>query len=154
MKRILFYLCCLILPAAGTSCSNDDDNIIDGSKETFSFREPLTTWTVTQAEVMDYMSGYTLASTSVHSLIYEGKDSESSYLYAFADSDGTLTYAVVTFDLSFSDEVSAFLSGKYKADGYSDGRRLYHNDDGSTVIFTSSDKELYLTYMSASKMSR
>ena len=154
MKRIIFNLCCLIILTAGTSCSNDDDNIIDGSKRTFSFREPLTSWEATQSEVKDYMSGYTLVSESAHSLIYEGKDSESSYLYAFADSGGTLTYAVVTFGLSFSDEVSIFLSGKYKADGYSDGRHLYHNDDGSTVIFTSSDKELYLTYMSASYMSR
>ena len=154
MKRILPYLCCLAILAASASCSNGDDDVIDGSNETFSFREPLTSWDATQSEVRDYMSGYTLVSAAAYSLIYEGKDSESSYLYAFADYGGTLTYAVVTFGQSFSDEVSAFLSGKYKADGYSDGRRLYHDDDGSTVIFTSSDKELYLTYMSASYMSR
>ncbi len=154
MKRTLFYLCFLVLMTAVASCSSDDDGIIDNTTETFGFREPLTSWGASPTEVSDYMSGYTKVSSTTYSIIFEGRDCESGYLYAFADSGGSLTYAVVTFGLSFTEEVNDFLSRRYKADGYSDGRHLYRNDDGTTVIFTTSDKELYLTYMSASYMSR
>lgn len=115
----------------------------------FSFREPLVSWTATPEDVRSYMSGYEVAAVTTNSLTFKGRDSESSYLYAFSSAQCTLNYVVVAFDLSRRDEVMRYLDLNYVRQDSGDGMGLFSDASGTTFIWTSQDEALYLTYMSA-----
>ena len=122
---------------------------------TFHFREPLTSWSATPDAVEQYMSGYSLVSSSPYSLVYEGRDSETSYLYAFSSLSGTLTYAVVTFLPDQKSEAILFLEQHYTRHSEQDGALVFSDDASSTTITATSDPSTFrLTYMSNAYMAR
>lgn len=157
MKKILVlgFSIMLCLMTSLTSCSSDPiDEELDHPSADFSFREPLLSWEADQNEVMDFMTGYPLVSSSQYSLIYEGKDAASSYLYAFTKNGSLLTYVTISFDNKYKDKVKDFISEKYIRLGESDGNAIYTDEGHSTVITTASDSQFYLTYMSYEYMAK
>lgn len=140
---------CLMTSLSSCSSDNKDEEILQPSTS-FHFQEPLTTWGADQTDVESHMTGYTLVSSSPYSLIYEGKDCESSYLYAFSKASTSLSYVTVSFDMTFRSEALSFLEKNYIHEGGSNGNDIYTDTSHSTVIVTSSDSQFYLTYMSRS----
>ena len=157
MKKILvlgfsFMLC---LMTSLSSCSSDPNmEEIETPVSDFYFQEPLLAWDADQSQVKDYMTGFTLVSSSTYSLIYEGKDCASSYLYAFSGKDIHLNYVTVAFDLRFKDQVKDFLDRNYLLQGKTDSNDIYSDDSHSTVITTSAESQFYLTYMSYDYMAK
>lgn len=145
---------CLSLFLSLFSCtsSSEEQDVIE--KNVFQFREPLTSWEATAEEVRDYMSGYEVTSVSTYSISFSGKDGVLAYLYAFSSIDCTLSYAMVSFDLSVKDEVLRFLKENYQRREADKDKYIYVDDASKTYIWTSEDQALYLTYMSAGSMSR
>lgn len=138
---------CLLTSLSACSSDKTDEEILQPSTS-FSFLEPLTTWGADQTEVENHMTGYNLVSSSPYSLIYEGKQSESSYLYAFSKAATSLNYVTVSFDIGLKSEAMAFLEKTYIRNGSMDGNAIYMDESRSTIIVTSQDAQFYVTYMS------
>lgn len=154
MKKLsilyLLFLACLsfIFIACNSSSEEEQEHA-----STFQFRAPLLSWSVSQQEVIDYMCDYVLVSASPYSLVYEGKNSESSYLYAFSDQYNTLTYVVVTFPIAMKSEAIAFLKQHYDLRNELDGSLvLSDNITNTTITVTSDNQSLIVTYMSHAYM--
>jgi len=154
MKKYLLWgtLCLSTLSLPSCSSSSDEEQVEPIRR--FHFREPITAWASTPDEVKAYMSGYSLSSESENKLIFEGKDSESSYLYAFSGTTHSLTYVVVAFSLDLREEVTLFLEQHYQQQGSKDGHSVYADENHATYIWVSEDDSIYLTYMSASNTGR
>lgn len=138
---------CLMTSLSACSSDKTDEEILQPSSS-FYFLEPLTSWGADQTDVQNHMTGYTLVSSSPYSLIFEGKGSESSYLYAFSKAATSLSYVTVSFDISLKSEVMSFLEKTYTRNGSKEGNAIYTDESRSTVIVTSADSQFYLTYMS------
>lgn len=157
MKKILvlgfsFMLC---LMTSLSSCSSDPNmEEIETPVSDFYFQEPLLSWDADQSRVKDFMTGFTLISSSTYSLIYEGKDCASSYLYAFSGKELHLSYVTVAFELRYKDQVKDYLAQNYILQGNTGNNAVYSDESHSTVITTSADSQFYLTYMSYDYMAK
>lgn len=127
------------------SCSSGEEDI---TKSPFSFREPLTAWGAGSTEVQEYMDGYRQVSGSAYSMTFEGKDSETAYLYAFSSPGSDLCYAVVSFDLTLRETLLSWLRDNYSLTGSAAGNHVFTDVGHTTVITMTSDGEVYLTYRS------
>jgi len=155
MKRLL--LGSLIAACLSASLSSCHSVLDEGQEEVccFSFREPLTNWSASSEEVQDYMTGYSMVSKSDYSLVYEGKDSENSYLYAFSGLTNTLNYAVVAFLVSQKSEAILFLEKNYTKMSEQDGSYVFINKSNDTAITATSDETVFrVTYMNRAYMAK
>lgn len=154
MKTIILGTCCLLgLMTCFSSCSHSEEEEVSAT-ESFYFMEPVTQWGCSSEEVSRHMTGYSLVSSSPASLVYEGKDSETAYLYAFSQNGVSLSYAVVTFDLSMKDEVIKYMSENYTLQSAERGNCIFSDDEHSTFITTTADDCFRLTYMGYSYIAK
>lgn len=154
MKTIILGTCYLLgLMTCFSSCSHAEEEEVSATKS-FYFMEPVTQWGCSSEEVRSHMTGYSLVTSSPASLIYEGKDSETAYLYAFSQNGASLSYSVVTFDLSMKDEVIEYMNHNYTLQSAERGNSIFTNDDHSTFITTTADDCFRLTYMGYSYIAK